>query len=162
MALLFAALACDRHVEPYVPGEEPRAPDLARIFPERVVAERSGTSAGSPSAAGSVAGTITLAPELASQVPPGAVLFLVARRPDGGPPVAVRRFTRLRFPLAFELGPEHRMIEAVPFAGPLLLSARIDADGNAMTRSPGDLEGQVPDPVEPGDTGITLEIEQRL
>ena len=29
-----ALLACDRNVEPYVPGEEPREPDLSKIFPE--------------------------------------------------------------------------------------------------------------------------------
>ena len=28
-----AGLACDRNIEPFEPGEVPRAPDLARIFP---------------------------------------------------------------------------------------------------------------------------------
>ena len=45
------------------------------------------------------------------------------------------------FPLDFSLGPEDRMIQAMPFAGPLGLSARIDADGNATSREPGDLQG---------------------
>ena len=31
LGLLLAG--CDRNIEPYQPGEEPRAPDLARIFP---------------------------------------------------------------------------------------------------------------------------------
>ena len=32
-AVLLLALACDRRVEPYVEGEQPRQPDLSRIFP---------------------------------------------------------------------------------------------------------------------------------
>ena len=31
--LCLVALGCDRNIEPHQPGEEPRQPDLARIFP---------------------------------------------------------------------------------------------------------------------------------
>ena len=67
-----------------------------------------------------------------------------------------------RFPLPFEIGPEDRMIQSIPFEGPLLLSARVDGDGNATSREPGDLQGQATDPVEPGATGVTVQIDQRL
>ena len=33
-ALVLASTGCDRNIEPYQPGEEARAPDLARIFPD--------------------------------------------------------------------------------------------------------------------------------
>ena len=33
VALAAASGGCDRNIEPYRPGEEARAPDLARIFP---------------------------------------------------------------------------------------------------------------------------------
>ena len=30
---LVALLGCDRNMEPFAPGEEPRQPDLSKIFP---------------------------------------------------------------------------------------------------------------------------------
>ncbi len=167
--------ACDRAIEPYVPGEEAEAPDLTRIFPEG--AERSSASevaaapagggappAGPPSAGDGAAlrGTITLAPGLGTRVPAGAILFLIARRADGGPPLAVRRVVEPRFPLEFSIGPEDRMIDQIPFAGPLLLSARIDADGNAMTRQPGDLQGAAPGSYAPGARDVAIVVDEVL
>ncbi len=167
--------ACDRAIEPYVPGEKAEAPDLTRIFPEG--AERSSASevaaapagggappAGPPSAGegGAIRGTITLAPELEDRVPAGAILFLIARRGEGGPPLAVRRVVEPRFPLEFSIGPEDRMIEQMPFVGPLLLSARIDTDGNAMTRQPGDLQGAAPGSYEPGASDVAIVVDEVL
>jgi hypothetical protein len=107
-----------------------------------------------------IQGTIELAPEFAKRVPPNAVLFLMARRADGGPPVAAQRIDDLRFPLAFSIGPEDRMMAAIPFAGPLLISARIDADGNATTRGAGDLLGSSARAHEPGDRGVVVRISE--
>ena len=93
------ALACDRNIEPFVPGEEPREPDLSEIFPEG--AERAsrvqpgmppapGEARGNvqaaqavPSDAAPIRGTLRLAPGL--EPPPGAIGFLIARRGAGGP-----------------------------------------------------------------------------
>ena len=72
----------------------------------------------------------------------------------------MKRIPSPRFPLDFELGPDDRMIQAMPFAGPLTLSARVDSDGNAMSRTPGDLSGQAAGPIEPGASGIELVIDQ--
>ena len=149
--LLSVALAggCDRRIEPYDPDEKVEAPDLSRIFPAG--AERAAQAPGEappptrgappPGARGAtppgataasagppVRGTIRVAPELADRVPRDAVLFLIARAQRPGPPVAVKRIPAPRFPLDFELGPDDRMIAAVPFVGPLMLSARVDAD----------------------------------
>ena len=33
------------------------------------------------------------------------------------------------------------MIKSRPFVGPLQITARLDADGNATSRTPGDLQG---------------------
>ncbi len=167
--------ACDRAVEPFDPSEEPEEPDLSAIFPAgsepaAPVAEMppapslQGGRGAAPvvSSSAPLEGIVRLAPELADRVPPDAVLFLVARRGDGGPPLAVVRVPRPSFPLEFSIGPEDRMIEAMPFAGPLTLSARVDQDGNATTRSPGDLNGVAPGSFDPGDRGITLVIDQAL
>lgn len=177
------ALGCDRAVEPYVPGEKPETPDLSRIFPEG--AERAaaaqpamggggappGAAAGrgtAPPATASgdappVSGTITLTSGFERKVPAGAILFLVARKGQGGgPPLAVKRIESPSFPLEFSLGPGDRMIQQMPFEGPFQLSARLDTDGNAMTREPGDLQGSAAGSHQPGDTGISIVIDQVL
>jgi len=180
LCALVPGLACDRRIEPYDPDEQVEAPDLSRIFPEG--ARRSeelasggtppaapppppGTARGAPPVAGDaqpIRGTLEVADELADRVPAGGILFIVARNPSGGPPVAVKRIPAPRFPLDFEIGPGDRMIEAIPFAGPLLLSARVDADGNASSRQPGDLEGTATAAVQPGDAGVRIRLDQQL
>ena len=165
-------MGCDRRVEPYVPGEEPEQPDLSRIFPEGSGQQAQpmlppspggGRGAAPVAAAGaSVEGTISLAPELEARVPDGAVLFLIARRGAAEPPLAVKRIQAPSFPLAFSIGPEDRMIESMPFAGPLTLSARVDADANATTRSSGDLQGVAEGSYEPGARGVSLRIDEVL
>ena len=54
------------------------------------------------------------------------------------------------------------MIQTMPFAGPFKLTVRIDADGNAMTRNPGDLQGEAEGSYEPGAEGIELLIDEIL
>ena len=179
LAFLGAALlaGCDRGIEPFDPNEQVEAPDLSKIFPKgaQVVADRERAEGGVPSPTGGrgappvvadagepIRGTLELAAELKGQVPRGGVLFLVAKSPAGGPPVAVQRVPEPSFPLDFEIGPGDRMIQAIPFVGPLLLTARVDADGNASSREPGDLAGAAAAPVEPGATGVTIRIDEKL
>jgi len=175
VALLLLALACDRKIEPFVPGEKPEAPDLSRIFPEGAEkaakqeaspgmppAPAAARAAGSPASASPITGTVSIKPELASRVPPGAVLFLIARTSESGPPLAVKRIPDPKLPLDFSIGPDDRMIQALPFTGPIRLSARLDSDGNAMTKLPGDLTGSAPQPHQPGDSGVSVVIDQVL
>jgi len=166
--------ACNRNMEPFVPGEKPQQPDLSRIFPEGAEPEVSpGTpeapgmaGGGAPSSASAsaepIAGVVQLAPELADRAPKAGILFVIVRRGQAGPPTAVKRFPAPSFPVRFSIGPEDRMIQTMPFEGPLQLTARLDADGNAMTREPGDLQGELPQPVSPGATGLTLTLDQVL
>lgn len=179
----FVALGCDRAVEPYVPGEKPETPDLSRIFPEgaeraaeappamgggggegpAAAASDRGTAAPAAGEVAPVSGTITLTSGFERKVPAAAILFLIARKGQGGgPPLAVKRIESPKFPLDFSLGPDDRMIQQMPFEGPLQLSARLDTDGNAMTREPGDLQGAAPGMHQPGDTGIAIVIDQVL
>ena len=173
MAVAF--VACDRNIEPFDPNEAVVKPDLSKIFPEG--AERSGDgealrgvmpgldapAATPPGGEGApLAGTIRVAAELAERVPQGAVLFLIARTGPGGPPTAVRRIPDPSFPLDFEIGPDDRMLAAVPFAGPFQLTARVDADGNAMTKNPGDLQGEAEGSHAPGARGIAIVIDEVL
>ena len=185
-ALLLGGAGCDRGVEPFDPNERVVAPDLSKIFPpgaERAPKDQAMASAargapppGAPGAAPGMAaapagaesggapirGRIVLSDTLAGRVPAGAVLFLIARISDAGPPVAVKRVPDPAFPLAFEIGPGDRMMQGVPFTGPFQLTARVDADGNAATRNPGDLQGQSRERVPPGARDVELVVDQVL
>jgi hypothetical protein len=164
LAALLAA-ACDRRVEPYVdPKDEPpaldhpvRVPGLETPAPRAAMplgppAEGAGTGAASGEP---IRGTIRLEGGEAS----GAVLFLIARIPDTpGPPLAVKRLPVGPFPLEFEIGPEDEMIKGRPWVGPIALSARVDKDGDPLTRDPEDWSAELGSPVEPGASGVELRL----
>jgi len=186
--LSIAGLGCDRNIEPFVPGEEPSKPDLSRIFPEEGEGPGPGLGSGEPTggappmarrgappvapaapaaqAAASgdpIRGRIEVAPSLAAAVPSPATLFLIARRAgqSGGPPLAVLRVAAPELPLDFEIGPENAMIQGIPFAGSIQLTARLDADGDAMTRGDDDLSGAAAQAHEPGATSVSIVLDQR-
>jgi len=194
LLVLWVGLAgCDRNIEPFDPEEEPRQPDLSKIFPEGAeraepappllppapgegrgasplpaeLAEADASRAGGAQPVpanepGSITGRVEVAPELAGETPAGAVLFIIARRVAGGPPLAVKRVPDPVFPLGFRLGPSDRMIQQMPFEGPLTLSARLDGDGNATSRSEGDLQGQAEGEHQPGAVGVVIRLAERL
>ena len=159
-------------MEPYVPGEEPKEPDLSKIFPAATKAPKATATAmpGVPGQASAptgvsrkpIQGTIAIAPELADRIPAGATLFLIARAGDAGPLAAVKKIESPKFPFEFSLGPEDSMVQARGFQGPMQLSARLDSDGNAGTRDPGDLQGRYPELVEPGAQSLELSLDELL
>jgi hypothetical protein len=184
-AFLALGAGCDRNIEPYVPGEEASAPDLARIFPgpppspetpgdlagnsrapDRAALPPSraeGSETAQASGAAPIEGVIELSPELMSAQPAGAVLFVIAR-PQGvtaGPPLAVLRIADPVFPYSFSIGPQNVMIPSMRFEGAISLSARLDADGNAMTRSPEDISSPTLSSLAPGASGVTLSLTDR-
>lgn len=187
--LLAVAAGCDRNTERFVEGEEPRSPDLDRIFPDSEGAQGMG---GAPSASGpppmaaprgnapppaqrgaapvaaspgaNISGTIRVSAELEDAVASGGMLFVIAR-PFGvnaGPPLAVLRIPSPSFPLPFEIGPENVMIPSMRFEGDIGIQVRLDGDGNAMTRLPGDVQGATPEPLQPGATGVTIVLDEKL
>jgi hypothetical protein len=110
--------------------------------------------AAAPQAVEPIRGVLRLAE--GAIVPPGSVLYLMARALDGGPPVAARKLPPGPFPMPFEIGPEDAMIAGRPFEGPVQLTARIDRDGDPLTREPGEPAASFGDPVAPGSQGIEL------
>lgn len=176
-ALWLASAACDRRIEKLDPNERPSQPDLSKIFPpgaarrEAMPAGMPEPPRGAPSIAETAAetserapirGTLLLADAVRARVPSGAVLFLIARRGESGPPLAVKRISGPSFPLEFEIGPGDRMIKSMPFEGTLQLSARLDGDGNATSRTPGDLLSSTAAQAQPGDSGVQLVIDSVL
>lgn len=165
LAALLAA-GCDRRVEPYVdPKDEPppldhpvRVPGLETPAPRAAMPlgpPEEGARTGAPSSGEPIRGTIRLEGGEAS----GAVLFLIARMPDTpGPPLAVKRLPVGPFPLEFEIGPEDEMIKGRPWVGPIALSARVDTDGDPLTRDPDEYAAETTSPVEPGASNVELRL----
>lgn len=119
---------------------------------------------GGVSTGGTLKGKILLSDALKDNVPSAGILFIYARRvgQDKGPPLAVLRVPAPTFPLEFSMGPENVMMQGIPFEGDVNLSARLDGDGNAMTRLTGDLTGALAAPVKVGTENLELTLSDVL
>lgn len=167
--LALFAFACDRRLEPFVePADEParleqpvRVPGLENPVP------RARMPMGPPETAGGVPGSAADAAPIRGSIVAGdgveaggeGVLFVIARSAAGGPPLAVKRLPVGPFPLAFQIGPADVMMAGRPFTGPITLSARVDRDGNPLTRDPTEPIAELPAPLEPGATDVELRLE---
>jgi cytochrome c-type biogenesis protein CcmH len=109
-----------------------------------------------------IAGRVEIAPALKTQVSPDATIFLFARAPDGGPPVAALRAHATELPLQFRLDDSMAISPAASLSGQqrVTLVARISRSGDAAAR-PGDLEGSVAD-VEVGAGDVRIVVDRTL
>ena len=98
----------------------------------------SSSAAGSPTTDG-YAGHIRLDPAWGGKVPAGAVIFLSAREAGytSGAPNAAQRLQLRSLPMAFEIGPGDSMMGG-ELPETARIEARVDSDGNVMTRDPAD------------------------
>ncbi len=89
-----------------------------------------------------ISGTISVAGISPESIPKTARLFIIAR-PDGvegGPPLAAKRHSLVKFPFLYNIGPANVMLEGNRFEGRLSITARLDYDGDARAK-PGDIVG---------------------
>jgi cytochrome c-type biogenesis protein CcmH len=90
-------------------------------------------------------GELTLSDKIKDKVAAGDVIFLVARQDDGtdhgGPILGVKRLTVGAWPQPFELDGRDAMQPGTKFEGKVLITARVDKDGDAITKNPGDALG---------------------
>jgi cytochrome c-type biogenesis protein CcmH len=155
-----------------VPADSPIVPTIdASLAQARSLAGSSGAPAPaktspSPSpAAGSqrIAGTVTIAPALASSAAPDDTVFVFAR-PAGGSrlPLALVRARVRDLPLAFTLDDSNAMLPTSKLSdhAKVVVGARVSKSGNAQPQ-PGDLEGIV-DGVDIGTSGLRLVIDKQL
>ena len=102
-------------------------------------------------------GVVTL-PE-SSSVPERGILFVAALRApvDGGPPLAAVRFPQFSFPMKFSMSAAN-----MPMGGEwpeeFWIRARIDADGDPMTKSEDDLKTAILGPFSRGDSSIEIAL----
>jgi hypothetical protein len=122
---LLGLIACNDHQK--APDDAPLAPASApRAETARTV----------------LSGTIRVDDALKEKIPANGTLFIIAR-PEGaaaGPPALVKRVAGVTFPYNFVLDSDNVMMGG-PVPEKLTVSARLDQDGDAMSKSPGDLTG---------------------
>ena len=92
---------------------------------------------------------------------PGAALFIFARAPEGGPPVAVIRETASAVPGEFSLSDANNMLPGRSLADfeALTIVARISASGQP-TEQPGDVYGEILYTSEVGSGIVELVIDR--
>ena len=107
-----------------------------------------------PSAGSRISGTLLL-----DGPAPSGVVFVIVRRAgvSGGPPVAAMRIEATSFPLDFAVTDADMMLGG-SWPEAVTVTARLDLDGNAMTRTEGDLESLTVGPLSSGATGVTLSL----
>jgi hypothetical protein len=91
-----------------------------------------------------LAGTIALPPASEGKIPSGAAIFLSVRPADNpaGMPIAVDKLVATgSWPLSFRITEAQAMTAGTAFAGPVVISARFDQDGEARSKQPGDISG---------------------
>ena len=125
--------------------------DLRQIVAERL-AEIAGSQGQPPPAtltpaeqgASIIRLRIELPPAMAAQIPPGSQLFVIARRGETGPPLAVVRRPVGAWPVELEMSDADAMLPGIQLAGggPIRLIARISKQGQPIAAS-GDLFGEV-------------------
>ncbi|MCY4545237.1 MAG: hypothetical protein OXD39_08365, partial [Gemmatimonadetes bacterium] len=103
--------------------------------------------------------TIDITPGLFSRLRGSETMYVMARRGEAGPPLAVKRFRSLRFPMPYTLTGADQAVQGPSFTGEVTIVARIDLDGNAGVPQAGDMEGVIPRVVI-GDSGADVVIDR--
>lgn len=124
------------------PNDKPRLEEVFRQMSQAAAQPQQTASAqdgnlppGHPPVDGpSVNVTLELDPSAAGKT---GVLFVIARNPAGGPPVAVKRLAGVQFPVSVTLSSADSMM-GQPLPAKFRLDARLDSDGDAATRPPTD------------------------
>lgn len=110
-----------------------------------------------------ITGTIDIDQKLIKLTSESDTIFLIARPATGGRPLAVERFVGNNYPYRFSLTEKNMMMPQENITTPLNLSVRVDKDGNAMTRAPGDLVGVFEkNPVSLQSDNIHLQIRTKI
>jgi tetratricopeptide (TPR) repeat protein len=99
----------------------------------------------------------------AEGAPEKGMLFVIVRRGETakGPPVAVKRVPNPQFPIAFELG-KGDMVMGGAWPEEVWLEARLDMDGNAMTKSDSDWNSEKLGPIKGSGQGLSVTLTGEL
>ena len=142
-----------------------RAVVVAVVFSTMTVVVGTGCyKTSEPPKPATISGTVTVAPELAKDITPEHILFIVVRPADAppfGPPVAAHKMTNLTFPVQFSVSQKDVFFEGVTLEGKVNVYAKRDKDGNAGPPEPGDLEGEFKgNPIMVGAGGVDIVVDK--
>lgn len=106
-----------------------------------------------------IKGTIAVDEAMKKHVKKGDVVFVVARQvePDGSSILGVKKLVVDKFPIAFEMDGHDAMLPGTAFAGKVLLTVRVDKDGEPTTKNPGDVIGAARAEIPSDNVQITLD-----
>lgn len=95
-----------------------------------------------------VNGVLKVHPKAKDRVKPGAAVFLIVKRADAsgqptGTPLAVEKLTWDKDGQPFELSEKQAMIAGTQLTGDVVVIAHYDQDGDAISKQPGDVMGQI-------------------
>lgn len=95
-----------------------------------------------------IRGLLKLHPKAADRAKAGTAIFLTVKQADAsgaptGTPLAVDKLTWTGKDLPFELTEGQAMIAGTQLTGDVVISARYDQDGDAISKQPGDITGQL-------------------
>lgn len=107
-----------------------------------------------------LSGTVTLTSSLVPRAPKDhSVLFVIVRN-RGGVPVAIKRIVNPHFPVRFSFEPADLLVPELRDTRGLLVDAQMNTHGNVGAPRPGDLLGEHPDPVKPGERNVHIVLER--
>lgn len=125
--------------------------------------------AGTAGLGGNLSGTITLADTVKDAVKAGSVVFIIVRSDAGegqkGMLLAAKKIPVTgtdMFPLTYTVGPADVMMQGTPLMGKVRLEARVDQDGDAISKAPGDVVGAMTGANTVGDSEIDFVLDQKL
>ncbi|CAN5405121.1 hypothetical protein BH11MYX1_BH11MYX1_56440 [soil metagenome] len=95
-----------------------------------------------------ITGVIAIHPKAADRAKAGGAIFVTVKKADAsgnptGTPLAVDKLVWSGQPLPFELTEGQAMIAGTELSGDVVVMARYDQDGDAMTKQPGDIIGSL-------------------
>ncbi len=112
---------------------------------------------------GEIEGQLELAPGLEDKVKAGDPIFLIARNAATGSTIAVARLEApASFPMPFRLTGKNVMMAGRSLAGKVRVLARVDKDGEALSKNPGDVVGEVKGLVEVPAKNVILQLDKVL
>lgn len=111
---------------------------------------------------GNITGTVQVSKELVDKVTAGDIMFVMARNAATGTLIAVSRVEVKEMPASFVLTGGGAMHGGSTLAGKVKVEARVDKDGDAMTKNPGDVIGESEDLVTVPAENVVLTLTKTL